>query len=64
MIRHILADGREVASIEGLVVPNAGATAAVYRIVTEFAKNREISKLKDKGGSKECGSTAKHTYAP
>lgn len=41
MVRHILADGREVKSIEGLVVPNTGATAAVYRIVTEFAKNHQ-----------------------
>lgn len=41
MIRHILADGREVQSIEGLVVPNTGATAAVYRIIAEFAKNHQ-----------------------
>ena len=48
MIRHILADGREVQSIEGLVVPNTGATAAVYRIVAEFAKNHpEATKHKE-----------------
>lgn len=43
MIRHILADGREVKSVEGLVVPHTGATAAVYRIVAEFAKNHPES---------------------
>lgn len=41
MIRHILADGREVQSVEGLVVPHTGATAAVYHIVAEFAKNHQ-----------------------
>lgn len=39
MVRHILADGREVDSIEGFIVPTTGATAAVYRIAAEFAKN-------------------------
>lgn len=39
MIRHILADGREVKSVEGLVVPHTGATATVYHIVAEFARN-------------------------
>ena len=41
MIRHILADGREVQNIEGLVVPTTGATAAVYRIIAEHAKNHQ-----------------------
>ena len=41
MIRHILADGREVKSVEGLVIPNTGATAAVYRIVAEHARNHQ-----------------------
>ena len=39
MVRHILADGREVKSVEGLVVPNTGKVAAVYHIVAEYAKN-------------------------
>lgn len=39
MIRHILADGREVQSVEGLVVPATGVTAAVYRIIADHAKN-------------------------
>lgn len=39
MIKHILADGREVESVEGLVIPHIGPTAAVYRIVAEFARN-------------------------
>lgn len=48
MIRHILADGREVKSVEGLVVPHTGATAAAYRLVAEFAKNLpEISRNKE-----------------
>ena len=39
MIRHILSDGREVESVEGLVIPPNGPTAAVYRIAAEFIKN-------------------------
>lgn len=39
MIRHILADGREVKNVEGLVVPHTGATATVYHIVAEHARN-------------------------
>lgn len=35
-IRHILADGTEVESIEGRVIPPTGATEAVYRLVAEF----------------------------
>lgn len=47
-IRHILADGREVESINGLVVPHTGATAEVYRIITEFAKNHpKVTKHKE-----------------
>lgn len=49
MIRHILADGREVKSIEGMVIPATGATAAVYHIVAEFARNHhETSHQKKK----------------
>lgn len=47
MIRHILADGREVKSVEGLVIPNTGATAAVYRIVAEHARNHPAVKKKE-----------------
>ena len=49
MIRHILADGREVQSVEGLVVPTTGPTAAVYHIAAEFIQNHPeiISKKKE-----------------
>ena len=40
MIRHVLADGREVESVEGLVIPTTGATAAVYKIVADVVMNR------------------------
>lgn len=40
MIRHVLADGREVKSVEGLVVPTTGATAAVYKIVADAVINQ------------------------
>lgn len=46
MIIHVLADGREVDSIEGMVVPTTGSTAAVYRIVSEFSKNHPSTKQK------------------
>lgn len=40
MIRHVLANGKEVKSIEGMVVPAKGATASVYQIAAEFARNK------------------------
>ena len=42
MVRHILADGREVDSIEGMVVPTTGPTAVVYRIVADFYNKRPV----------------------
>ena len=53
MVKHILADGREVDSIEGFVVPNTGATAAVYRIVAEFYRNHPEAMHQSKG-DKPC----------
>ena len=49
MIRHILADGREVQSVEGLVVPTTGPTAAVYHIAAEFIQSHPeiISRKKE-----------------
>lgn len=49
MIRHFLADGREVASIEGYVIPPTGPTAAVYRIAADVIQNNPeiISKKKE-----------------
>lgn len=37
-VRHILADGREVDSIEGFVIPPTGQTAVVYRIAAEYIR--------------------------
>ena len=39
MIKHVLADGREVKSIEGMVIPATGRTAAVYNLAAEFLSN-------------------------
>lgn len=35
---HILADGQQVENIEGMIIPNTGATTAVYRIIADFAE--------------------------
>ena len=48
MIRHILADGREVESIEGFVIPPTGPTAAVYRIVEQFAGRQQAEEYQKK----------------
>lgn len=46
MIRHVLADGRELDSIEGYVVPSTGPTAVVYTILADFSKKakKEVRK--------------------
>ena len=36
MIHHILADGREVSSMEGFLVSFMPATEAAYRLLVEF----------------------------
>lgn len=48
-VHHILADGREVDSIEGHVVPDSGETAAVYRLIEDFIQNKSPKKSSDKG---------------
>lgn len=45
MIRHILADGREVDSIEGFVVPYTGPTETVYRIAVECMRKKECGRV-------------------
>lgn len=41
MIKHILADGTELKSIEGRTIPPTGKTEAVYRLVAELIANRK-----------------------
>lgn len=48
MVRHFLADGREVDSIEGYVIPHTGETAVIYRIIADFIKNHPESTQKKK----------------
>lgn len=36
MIKHVLADGTELKSIEGRTIPPTGKTEAVYRLIAEF----------------------------
>lgn len=46
-VHHILADGREVDSIEGYVVPNSGETATVYRLVADLILSKRNARVKD-----------------
>lgn len=41
MVTHILADGTELKSIEGRVIPPTGKTEAVYRLIAELLVNRK-----------------------
>ena len=36
MIKHILADGTELKSIEGRTIPPTGKTEAVYKLIAGF----------------------------
>ncbi len=38
MIKHILADGTELKSIEGRTIPPTGKTEAVYRLIVTSQK--------------------------
>ena len=45
-VRHILADGTVLDSIEGYVVPPTGDTESVYRFLTEyFLKHHQMEKM-------------------
>lgn len=52
-VHHILADEREVDSIEGYVVPNSGETTTVYRLLADlvFKSNRESKGEKTAAGA-------------
>lgn len=43
MIKHILADGTELKSIEGRTIPPTGKTEAVYRLIADFLTDRRRS---------------------
>ena len=55
MVKHVLSDGREVESVEGILIPPSGPTAAVYRIIAEFAKNHPQCVRKREESSDETG---------
>ena len=45
-IKHILADGIELKSIEGRIIPPTGKTEAVYRLIAEFLITRTAKDVK------------------
>lgn len=54
MVKHILADGRVLDSIEGFVVPTTGATEVVYRLVVDISKKRQEAMNNTKEGKKDA----------
>jgi len=44
VVRHFLADGTQVDSIDGRVIPATGPTAGVYRVIARVAL-REAARL-------------------
>lgn len=43
MIKHILADGTELKSIEGRTIPPTGKTEAVYKLIADFLASQRPS---------------------
>ncbi len=39
MIKHVLADGTQLKSIEGRIIPPTGKTEVVYRLIAELLVN-------------------------
>ena len=48
MIKHVLADGTQLKSIEGRIIPPTGKTAAVYRLIAEKIINRSKAAAKQR----------------
>lgn len=44
MVKHVLADGRRVDSVDGYVIPSIGRSEAVYRIVKRVHAESEQQK--------------------
>lgn len=47
MIKHILADGTELKSIEGRTIPPTGKTEAVYRLVAGLLISPKTSRAEE-----------------
>lgn len=47
MIKHILADGTELKSIEGRTIPPTGKTEAVYKLIADFLTSQQPSTAKE-----------------
>nr|DAH45813.1 MAG TPA: hypothetical protein [Caudoviricetes sp.] len=39
-VKHVLADGRKLDSIEGFVIPNTGHASVVYQIAAQITDRR------------------------
>lgn len=39
-VKHVLADGRRLDSVEGFVIPNTGQASAVYQIAAQITDRR------------------------
>ena len=49
MVKHILADGTELTSIEGRVIPPTGKTEAVYRLIANYIMEHQKGGRGNKG---------------
>lgn len=52
MIKHILADGTEVESMEGRMVPLTEKTQAAYRLLADFAIKNHLNEKEAQHGSR------------
>lgn len=52
MIKHILADGTELKSIEGQTIPPTGKTEAVYKLIADFLTSQKPSTAKEPQASR------------
>ena len=43
MIKHVLADGTQLKSIEGRIIPPTGKTEAVYKLIADFLASQKPS---------------------
>ena len=54
MIKHILADGTELKSIEGRTIPPTGKTEAVYRLIAELLISPRLSQAAERTKSSQA----------
>lgn len=52
MVKHVLADGRRLESIDGYVIPSIGRSEVVYRIIKRVHAESEQQEIENRNANR------------